>query len=58
MNYVSIVYVVVVVLITIDWFARGRRDYQGTGVHEEINPAVGLSVITATEIHSAPRKTS
>jgi len=29
MNYVSAVYFVVVVIIMVDWFARGRRHYRG-----------------------------
>lgn len=29
MNYVSVVYAVVVVLLLMDWFIRGRRSYQG-----------------------------
>lgn len=36
MNYVSAVYGVVVIIIVVDWFARGRRHYRGqTTRHEE-----------------------
>ena len=36
MNYVSAVYGVVVFIIVIDWFARGRKEYRGQTVrHEE-----------------------
>lgn len=37
MNYVSAVYAVIVVIILIDWYLRGRRSYRGqTTRHEEI----------------------
>jgi choline transport protein len=43
MNYISAVYGVVVVIILIDWFARGRRSYRGQDVrHEEIDAAIGM----------------
>lgn len=29
MNYVSAVYAVVVIIILVDWFVRGRRSYRG-----------------------------
>ena len=29
MNYVSVVYAVIVVIILIDWFLRGRTKYRG-----------------------------
>ncbi|KAK2747143.1 hypothetical protein FQN57_002400 [Myotisia sp. PD_48] len=36
MNYVSVVYFVVIVLIIADWFLRGKREYRGqTARHEE-----------------------
>ncbi|MCJ1311242.1 hypothetical protein MMC25_004913 [Agyrium rufum] len=36
MNYVSVVYFVVVTIILIDWFARGREHYRGADMrHEE-----------------------
>lgn len=31
MNYVSLVYAVVVIIITVDWFARGRMSFRGAG---------------------------
>jgi choline transport protein len=31
MNYVSLVYAVIVVIVTVDWFARGRKSFRGTG---------------------------
>lgn len=30
MNYVSAVYGVVVVIVLIDWFVRGRRSFRGS----------------------------
>ena len=37
MNYVSAVYGVVVFIIVVDWFARGKHNYRGqTTRHEEI----------------------
>lgn len=42
MNYVSAVYAVVVAIITIDWFARGRKSYRGqTTRKEEVVAVVG-----------------
>lgn len=36
MNYVSAVYGVVVFIITVDWVARGKRNYRGqVARHEE-----------------------
>lgn len=36
MNYVSAVYGVVVLIIIIDWFVRGKRGYRGQTLrHEE-----------------------
>ena len=31
MNYVSAVYGVVVIIIAVDWFARGRKSFRGVG---------------------------
>jgi choline transport protein len=31
MNYVSLVYAVVVIIITTDWFVRGRKSFRGVG---------------------------
>lgn len=40
MNYVSAVYGVVVLIIVIDWFTRGRREYRGQTLrHEEARRA-------------------
>lgn len=37
MNYVSVVYFVVVVIILMDWFLRGRKKYRGQATrHEEL----------------------
>ncbi|EON66357.1 hypothetical protein W97_05454 [Coniosporium apollinis CBS 100218] len=45
MNYVSAVYAVVVAIITIDWFARGRKSYRGqTTRKEEVVVVLGRSV--------------
>ena len=36
MNYVSAVYGVVVLIIVVDWFVRGKRGYRGQTLrHEE-----------------------
>lgn len=36
MNYVSAVYGVVVFIIVVDWFVRGKRGYRGQALrHEE-----------------------
>ncbi|KAI1907529.1 hypothetical protein LOZ61_006076 [Ophidiomyces ophidiicola] len=38
MNYVSVVYMVVIVVIVIDWFARGRREFRGQSTrHTEVD---------------------
>ena len=38
MNYVSAVYGVVVFIIIIDWFIRGKRGYRGQSLrHEEVD---------------------
>ena len=37
MNYVSVVYFVVIVIIVMDWFFRGRHEYRGQATrHEEV----------------------
>ncbi|PGH10534.1 hypothetical protein AJ80_07477 [Polytolypa hystricis UAMH7299] len=37
MNYVSVVYFVVVVIIVLDWFLRGKHEYRGQAArHEEV----------------------
>ncbi len=37
MNYVSLVYAVVVIIIVVDWFCRGKKKYRGQQTrHEEI----------------------
>ena len=42
MNYVSAVYGIVVAIITIDWFARGRKHYRGqTDRHKAAEARVG-----------------
>lgn len=36
MNYVSVVYFVVIMIIVADWFLRGKREYRGqTARHED-----------------------
>ena len=35
MNYVSAVYGVVGVVITVDWFTRGRKHYRGQAARHE-----------------------
>lgn len=35
MNYVSAVYAVVVLIITIDWLFRGRKEYRGQTDRQE-----------------------
>jgi len=41
MNYVSAVYAVVVAIILIDWFSRGKRSYRGQAArHEEVEVAM------------------
>ena len=36
MNYVSAVYGVVIFIIVVDWFVRGKREYRGQTLrHEE-----------------------
>ena len=37
MNYVSAIYAIVVIIIVIDWYARGRREYRGQSTrHEQV----------------------
>lgn len=36
MNYVSVVYAVVVVILLTDWFIRGRKSYQGVQQTQEV----------------------
>ena len=41
MNYVSAVYAVVVFIIVVDWYARGRKSYRGQDKrHEEVENMV------------------
>lgn len=35
MNYVSAVYGVVITIIVVDWFVRGKRGYRGQAVRRE-----------------------
>ncbi|KAL1970241.1 hypothetical protein VTN77DRAFT_5401 [Rasamsonia byssochlamydoides] len=47
MNYISAVYAVVVVIILIDWFVRGRKSYRGQAVrHEEIVANIGTEGVS------------
>lgn len=42
MNYVSAVYGVVLFIMVIDWFARGRRHYRGQAArHEDAVAKIG-----------------
>lgn len=44
MNYVSAVYGVVVIIIVIDWFVRGRNGYRGQAArHEQLIVLTGVS---------------
>ena len=43
MNYVSAVYGVVVLIIVVDWFARGRKHYRGQSLRRE--EAVNLHMV-------------
>ena len=37
MNYVSAIYGIVVLIIVIDWYARGKKNYRGQSLrHEEV----------------------
>ena len=36
MNYVSAVYAVVVVIIVVDWFVRGKKHYRGQTARHEV----------------------
>jgi choline transport protein len=50
MNYVSAVYFVVILIIVIDWFLRGRKEYRGqTARHEEAEKMVGGKETVATK---------
>lgn len=45
MNYVSAVYGILAIIITADWFMRGRRQYRGQGQrHDETAILVRESV--------------
>ena len=42
MNYVCVVYFVVVVLIVADWFLRGKYEYRGQTLrHQEVEEQLG-----------------
>ena len=36
MNYVSGVYFVVIVIIVVDWFVRGKKHYRGQAARHEV----------------------
>lgn len=35
MNYISAVYGIVILIVTLDWFIRGRREYRGASTRRE-----------------------
>jgi choline transport protein len=42
MNYISVVYFIVVVIILADWFIRGRKSFRGQlSRHEEVEETFG-----------------
>ncbi|CAI6264845.1 unnamed protein product [Periconia digitata] len=45
MNYVSLVYAVVVLIIAVDWLARGRKTFRGVGERKGNVDEVVLSVV-------------
>ena len=58
MNYVSAVYAVVVIIIAVDWFIRGRKSFRGVGerksdVSEVVNIVVGRGASVASQGCSA-----
>ena len=51
MNYVTAVYGVVVVIIIIDWFVRGKRHYRSQAKrHEDAAAKVGMEGTIGTGI--------
>jgi choline transport protein len=44
MNYVSACYGIIVLLFTVDWFARARKEYRGQTLEhgEGLHTAVGI----------------
>jgi choline transport protein len=50
MNYVSAVYGVVVIIILVDWFARGRKSYRG----QENRQAEAEEVVRRASVISNP----
>ena len=41
MNYVSAVYGIIILILLVDWFARGRKHYRGASKrHEEMDGLV------------------
>ncbi|KAJ9206539.1 hypothetical protein DTO164E3_780 [Paecilomyces variotii] len=44
MNYISVVYAIVVAIILIDWFIRGRKSFRGQSTrHDEVEDTFGRS---------------
>lgn len=50
MNYVSAVYGVIVVIIAVDWFARGRRQYRGQESRREETETV-IDTVRRGSVH-------
>lgn len=43
MNYVSVVYAVVVIIIAVDWFVRGRKSFRGVGERKsDVNEVIDV----------------
>lgn len=52
MNYVSVVYFVVIVIIMTDWFLRGKKEYRGQATrHEEVEETLARhgSIVPGTD---------
>lgn len=58
MNYVSAVYFVVVVIVVVDWFARGRRSYRSQSARKEEIEEVARREIVVLRRESEVRRAS
>lgn len=54
MNYVSAVYGILVLIIVIDWFARGRREYRGQDKKHDDAAAALWGSVSGEGRHGVP----
>lgn len=54
MNYVCAVYAIVIAIIVIDWYARGKREFRGQAArHEEVEQSLAARLDADAKQQSA-----